>query len=98
MGQEHWPYNRFFESRSCETMSDAEGEWADLLHNSTMEAVTAQASAKPASVPKPTVTLPQRTRYATSPQKENRAMTSKRVRRTRPTPDDDSEDDTDDSQ
>jgi len=31
-------------------MSEAEGEWADLLHESALKAATAQASAKPASV------------------------------------------------
>ena len=56
MGQEHWASRGFFESRSRETMSEAEGEWADLLHESALEAVTAQASAKPASEPKPAVT------------------------------------------
>jgi hypothetical protein len=56
-------------------MSEAEGEWADLdlLHESALAAVTAQASAKPASVPKPAVTLPQRRR--TSPHKGSKAVT-----------------------
>ena len=39
-------------------MSEVEGEWAELLHESALEAATAQASAKPASVPEPAVTLP----------------------------------------
>ena len=39
-------------------MSEAEGEWADLLHESALEASRAQASAEPASVPEPAVTLP----------------------------------------
>ena len=37
-------------------MSEAEGNWADLLHASALEAVPAQTSAKPVSVPKPAVT------------------------------------------
>ena len=50
-------------------MSEVEGEWAELLHESALEAATAQASANPVSVPEPDVTLPQRTRYTTSPSK-----------------------------
>ena len=33
------------------TMSEAEGGWADLLHETVLEASSSQASAKPASVP-----------------------------------------------
>ena len=51
----------------CKTMSEAEGEWADLLHESVLEASRALSPAKPASVPEPTVTSTQRTRCATSP-------------------------------
>jgi hypothetical protein len=78
-------------------MSEAEGEWADLLHESALEAVTAQASAKPASVPKPAVTSPQRTRYATSPQKGSNDDQEGEEDPTHAF-DDDSEDDTSDSQ
>ena len=42
-------------------MSEAQGEWVDLLQESAMEASRAQASVKPASVPEPAVKLPQRT-------------------------------------
>ena len=38
-------------------MPEVEGEWADVLHESAREAATAQASAKPVSVPEPAVTL-----------------------------------------
>jgi len=55
--------------RANVTMSEAEGGWADLLHETALEALSSQASAKPASVPEPGVTLPQQTRYAVSPQK-----------------------------
>mmetsp|Transcript_41603 Transcript_41603/g.61184 ORF Transcript_41603/g.61184 Transcript_41603/m.61184 type:complete len:133 (-) Transcript_41603:750-1148(-) len=56
-------------------MSEAEGGWADLLHESALEASSSQTSAKPASVPEPGVTLPQQTRYAVSPQKGSKAVT-----------------------
>ena len=56
-------------------MSEAKGEWVDLLQESALEAATAQASANPVSVPEPDVTLPQRTRYTTSPRKGNTLAT-----------------------
>jgi len=56
-------------------MLEAEGGWADLLHETALEASSSQASAKPASVPESGVTLPQQTRYAVSPQKGSKAVT-----------------------
>ena len=38
-------------------MSEAEGEWADVLHESVREVATVQVSAKPVSVSEPPVTL-----------------------------------------
>ena len=59
-------------------MSEAEGEWADVLHESAREAATAQASSKLVSGSEPAVTLPQRTRYTTSPSKGNTLATMAR--------------------
>ena len=56
-------------------MSETEDEWANLLHESAREVATAQDSAKPVSVSEPAVTLPQRTRYATSLPKGNTLAT-----------------------
>jgi len=61
--------------RANVSMSEAEGGWSDLLHESALEASSSQASANPASVPEPGVTLPQQTRYAVSPQKGSTAVT-----------------------
>ena len=58
--------------RANVNMSEAEGGW---LHETALEASSSEASAKPVSVPEPGVTLPQRTRYAVSPQKGSKAVT-----------------------
>ena len=63
----------------AETMSETEGEWTDLLHESSLESATAQVSSKPVSVPEPTVTLSHQTWYATSPRKGNTLATMTHV-------------------
>ena len=58
--------------RANVNISEAEGGW---LYETALEASSSEASAKPVSVPEPGVTLPQRTRYAVSPQKGSKAVT-----------------------
>jgi len=52
--------------RANVAMSEVEGGWSDLLHESALEASSSQTSVKPASVPESGVTLPQQTRYYSS--------------------------------
>jgi len=61
--------------RANVTVSEAEGGWSDLLHETALEASSSEVSAKPASVPEPGVTLHQQTRYAVSPQKGRKEVT-----------------------
>ena len=55
-------------------MSEAEGGWADLLHESALEVSSSQTTAKPVSVPEHVVTVPETPRYACSPQKGSKVF------------------------
>ena len=56
-------------------MSEAEGEWAELLYEAGFEVSTTQASTTPVSLPETFALLPKRKRYNVSPSKGNKAVT-----------------------